>query len=80
MIYIFLTIAVFGGLIGFIIWKFLNHIAELELLIKATNVGEVRRAKDRPKNAAIVPQDDESSLSEAFADKNPEEIRASFKK
>jgi hypothetical protein len=66
---------------GFTVWMFLSHIKRLEVFIKAKTIDEAMQAmKPPPKDTAIKPEgDEESSLSETFAGKSPDEIRSAFK-
>jgi len=71
--------AIFAGLYGFTIWKFLDHIRHLELVAKAKNLDEAVYGIRKPdKDAPIKPVEEEPTLAEVFADQSPDQIRSSF--
>ena len=60
-----------------VLWLFLNHIKNLELLSKARDLVDYKHYEI--KKAPVLPPDDPEDLVEVLNDKTPSEIRASFK-
>lgn len=63
---------------SFVLYLFLSHIKNLEVLLKAKDLIEAKHFESKPVLPKI-PKDEQEILSEVFDNKSPQEIRESFR-